>query len=55
VRNNRAEFLRATGRIADESLGNWAALLLMIDLYDFEGDDEERIVEALNEWALFGI
>lgn len=41
------------GLLRERELGDWAAMILMIDAYDWSGSlDEDRIAEELNELAL---
>jgi hypothetical protein len=40
------------GEISERRLVRWAAMLLMNDVYDWEGPDEDEIAEVLNDLAM---
>ena len=42
----------AREEISTEQLADWATMLLLNDAYDWEGPDEERIAEWLNEISI---
>ena len=43
----------SSGLLREKDLGDWAAMILMIDAYDWRGSpDEDRIAEELNELAI---
>jgi len=39
----------ANGDISTEQLANWAAILLLNDIYQWEGPDEDEIADLLND------
>ena len=42
------------GEISDREVSQWATMLLMNEVYDWAGQDEDEIAELLNELALRG-
>lgn len=42
---------REIGRITERELADWASFVLMCDLYGWQGPDEDRIAQNLNDLA----